>query len=75
MEQLKQKKKATPADEITKEFVEDLLTRITATKNNRMQKIFEDYLAARVEVLEAKAVIDPKLRELKDIANGYLRVM
>ena len=71
----KKKTSTTSNDAITKEFVEDLQHRVKETKNQRLRRIFDDYLGARVEVSEAKLQVDPKLGELRDIANSFLRVL
>ena len=73
LEKMKAHSSSTANPTVSIEYVEDLDERIKVTKNLRLRNAFEDYLSARSEVIEAKNMIDPKLQELRDICNYFIR--
>lgn len=55
------------------DFIQDLKQRVDFTRDEELQSAFKHYLEARRTLLDAKLTIDPKLHDLKDVANAFLR--
>ena len=66
-------KKIDLTEQITQEFITDLSHRIRIAKEPSLTSAYQDYLASRVNLQEAKEFVDPKLKKLKYVVNEYLK--
>lgn len=67
------KDKESPATSVDQDFILDLKQRIDYTRDDNLLSSFKYYLEARTTLKEAKHTIDPKLADLKEVVNAFLR--
>lgn len=67
------KGEAEAGETIDHEFITDLKHRLDYSRDKNLQVAFKNYLESRTTCHEAKKTIDPRLLDLKEVVNTFLR--
>jgi hypothetical protein len=68
-----EKGRGEEGEPMDREFIVDLKHRLEYSRDENLKAAFKNYLDSRTTCHEAKKSIDPRLLDLKDVVNTFLR--